>query len=94
MLTVSIYKRKGSNNWWVRYRDANGRLHRRSTGTADEQLARRMRDRAPAKHCGILIAQGASMIHAYERCGVIAVPYDRAWRRRAAFAFLFPAPGA
>ena len=54
----------------------------------------RMRDRAPAKHCGVLIAGGASMIHAYERCGVIAVPYDRAWRRRAAFAFLFPAPGA
>jgi NlpC/P60 family putative phage cell wall peptidase len=51
----------------------------------------RMRDRAPAKHCGILIAQGAALIHAYERCGVIVEPYDCAWKRRAAFAFLFPA---
>lgn len=42
MIKISLYKRRGTNNWWVRYRDANGRLHRRSTGTADEQLARRM----------------------------------------------------
>lgn len=49
----------------------------------------RMRQGAPAKHCGILLS-GESMIHAYERCGVIIEPYNRPWQRRAAFAFLFP----
>ena len=50
----------------------------------------RMRDGAVAKHCGILVAPDR-FIHAYERTGVIEVPLDRAWRRRLAFAFLFPA---
>jgi NlpC/P60 family putative phage cell wall peptidase len=31
-------------------------------------------------------------IHAYERIGVIEVPLSRSWRRRIAFAFLFPKP--
>jgi len=51
----------------------------------------RMRAHAPAKHCGIVGTGGATLIHAYERRGVLAVAFDRAWRRRAAFAFLFPA---
>lgn len=50
----------------------------------------RMRAGAPAKHCGILIAPDA-MIHAAERRGVMRVPFDRAWQRRAIYAFLFPA---
>lgn len=49
-----------------------------------------MRAGAPAKHCGILLP-GGLFIHAYERRGVIIMAYDRAWQRRARFAFLYPA---
>jgi NlpC/P60 family putative phage cell wall peptidase len=51
----------------------------------------RMRMGAVAKHCGILVAPDR-FIHAYERTGVVEVPLDAAWRRRVAFAFLFPNP--
>lgn len=58
----------------------------------------RMRDRAVAKHLGILteagprIGSGAgAFVHAYERIGVVEQPLTEAWRRRIAFAFLFPA---
>ena len=50
----------------------------------------RMRAGAVAKHCGIVTAPDR-FIHAYERTGVVEVPLDAAWRRRLAFAFLFPA---
>ena len=50
----------------------------------------RMRAGAVAKHCGIVTAPDR-FIHAYERTGVTEVPFDAAWRRRVAFAFLFPA---
>jgi NlpC/P60 family putative phage cell wall peptidase len=50
----------------------------------------RMKRQGPAKHCGVLVDHGL-VVHAIERRGVIAVPYDTAWARRAAFAFLFPA---
>ena len=49
----------------------------------------RMMPRAIAKHVGILTGPGA-FIHAYERLGVIEEPLTQAWRRRIAFAFLFP----
>jgi NlpC/P60 family putative phage cell wall peptidase len=49
----------------------------------------RMMPRAIAKHVGILTAPG-SFIHAYERLGVIEQPLTPSWRRRIAFAFLFP----
>jgi NlpC/P60 family putative phage cell wall peptidase len=49
----------------------------------------RMMPRAIAKHVGILTAPG-SFIHAYERLGVIEQPLTQSWRRRIAFAFLFP----
>lgn len=49
----------------------------------------RMRPRAIAKHLGILIGPG-SFLHAYERLGVIEEPLTQSWRRRIAFAFLFP----
>ena len=49
----------------------------------------RMRAGAVAKHCGIVTAPDR-FIHAYERSGVVEVPLDDAWRRRVAFAFLFP----
>ena len=49
----------------------------------------RMMPRAIAKHVGILTGPD-SFIHAYERLGVIEQPLSSAWRRRIAFAFLFP----
>jgi len=48
-----------------------------------------MRTGAVAKHCGIVTVPDR-FIHAYERTGVVEVPLDQAWRRRVAFAFLFP----
>ncbi|MSU90508.1 peptidase [Rhodobacteraceae bacterium 2CG4] len=50
----------------------------------------RMKPRAIAKHVGILTGRD-SFLHAYERLGVIEEPLTAAWRRRIAFAFLFPA---
>jgi NlpC/P60 family putative phage cell wall peptidase len=49
--------------------------------------------RAIAKHVGILTAPDR-FIHAYERLGVIEEPLTAAWRRRIAFAFLFPSEQA
>jgi NlpC/P60 family putative phage cell wall peptidase len=49
----------------------------------------RMRAGAVAKHCGILTGP-ERFVHAYERTGVIEERLDSAWRRRLAFAFLFP----
>ena len=49
----------------------------------------RMTPRAIAKHVGILTGPD-SFLHAYERLGVIEEPLTNAWRRRIAFAFLFP----
>ncbi|MBS0477951.1 MAG: C40 family peptidase [Proteobacteria bacterium] len=49
----------------------------------------RMRPRAIAKHVGILTGAD-TVLHAYERLGVIEEPLTNAWRRRIAFAFLFP----
>ena len=49
----------------------------------------RMTPRAIAKHVGILTIPG-SFLHAYERLGVIEEPLTLSWRRRIAFAFLFP----
>ena len=49
----------------------------------------RMAPRAIAKHVGILTAPD-HFIHAYERLGVIEEVLTQTWRRRIAFAFLFP----
>ncbi|WP_347268125.1 NlpC/P60 family protein [Paracoccus sp. (in: a-proteobacteria)] len=49
----------------------------------------RMRPSAIVKHIGILTGEG-SFIHSYERLGVVEEPLTTAWRRRIAFAFLFP----
>ncbi len=53
----------------------------------------RMGAAAPAKHCGVLGASviRPSLIHAYDRSGVVEEPFSTIWARRAAFAFLFPA---
>lgn len=49
----------------------------------------RMQPRAIAKHVGIL-TEPDSFLHAYERLGVIEELLAPSWRRRIAFAFLFP----
>jgi NlpC/P60 family putative phage cell wall peptidase len=49
----------------------------------------RMRLAAIAKHVGIVVP-GSRFIHAYERLGVIEEPLTMTWRRRVAFAYLFP----
>lgn len=49
----------------------------------------RMAPNAIAKHIGILNAPDR-FLHAYERLGVIEGPLTPKWRRRIAFAFLFP----
>lgn len=54
----------------------------------------RMAPGVPAKHCGILGASvmRPSLIHSYDRSGVIEEAFTPSWSRRAAFAFVFPAP--
>jgi NlpC/P60 family putative phage cell wall peptidase len=49
----------------------------------------RMQQAAIAKHVGIVTTPDR-FIHAYERLGVIEEPLTTAWRRRVAFAFVFP----
>ena len=49
----------------------------------------RMTPRAIAKHVGILTGP-AHFIHAYERLSVVEEVLTPTWRRRIAFAFLFP----
>jgi cell wall-associated NlpC family hydrolase len=51
----------------------------------------RMRTGAGAQHGRIVTAPGR-FIHACERTGVVENQLDHAWRRRLAFAFLFPSP--
>ncbi|PZO71947.1 MAG: peptidase [Sphingomonas taxi] len=53
----------------------------------------RMKPRAIAKHVGIVTGP-QTFLHAYERLGVIEEPLTPTWRRRIAFAFLFPRPAA
>lgn len=54
----------------------------------------RMGTGVPAKHCGILGASviRPTLIHAYDRSGVVEETFTQAWARRAAFAFVFPEP--
>jgi NlpC/P60 family putative phage cell wall peptidase len=49
----------------------------------------RMKPRAIAKHVGILTGPEC-FLHAYERLGVMEESLSQSWRRRIAFAFLFP----
>lgn len=52
-------------------------------------LVFRIRDRAIAKHAGILVAQDR-MVHGQEGVGVVEVHLGRWWRRHVAGAFRFP----
>ena len=56
----------------------------------------RMGSGVPAKHCGLLGESviRPSLIHAYDRSGVVDEAFTSAWSRRATFAFLFPAAPA
>lgn len=49
----------------------------------------RMRRGAIGKHVGIIVTP-QRFVHAYDRLGVIEEPLTTAWRRRIAFAFLYP----
>jgi NlpC/P60 family putative phage cell wall peptidase len=53
----------------------------------------RMAPGVPAKHCGLLGESviRPTLIHAYDRSGVVEEAFTPAWSRRAAFAFQFPA---
>ena len=53
----------------------------------------RMTPRAIAKHVGIVAAPDR-FIHSYERLGVVEEVLTPVWRRRIAFAFLFPPSGS
>jgi len=53
----------------------------------------RMTPRAIAKHVGIVAAPDR-FIHSYERLGVVEETLTPVWRRRIAFAFLFPPSGS
>ena len=51
----TVYTRKKSAFFWVRYRDREGQIVKESTGTADQQDAERfLRDRADARDDGML----------------------------------------
>ena len=52
-------------------------------------LVFRMLRGATAKHCGILTGAG-TFIHAYEHTAVTEERLTQAWRRKIAYAFLFP----
>jgi NlpC/P60 family putative phage cell wall peptidase len=57
----------------------------------------RMVPGVPTKHCGLLGESviRPSLIHAYDRSGVVEEAFTPAWARRATFAFQFPvAPSA
>lgn len=53
----------------------------------------RMGAGVPAKHCGLLGESvfRPSLIHAYDRSGVVEEAFTQTWARRAAYAFQFPA---
>lgn len=46
---MSIYKRKGTDVWYLRYRDSDGKLVRRSSGTTDQAEAQAMLAEAQAE---------------------------------------------
>lgn len=52
----------------------------------------RMAPGAPAKHCGLLGESviRPTLIHAYDRSGVVEEAFTPTWARRAIFAFQFP----
>jgi hypothetical protein len=39
---MGVYKQHGNPNWWYRYRDADGKVQRRSSSTTDREVAELM----------------------------------------------------
>jgi NlpC/P60 family putative phage cell wall peptidase len=76
---------------WKAMRRHVAELPRAADLAEGQILMFRMRERAPARHLGILThrASDASMrfIHAYERHGVIESPLSAPWQRRIAARF-------
>jgi len=61
----TVFRRKGSKFWWIRYRDKEGMLHRESTFTEDwAQAQRKLRERLQARDGNILkvVRQGESLL--------------------------------
>ncbi len=51
----NIFQRRKSTFWWIRYRDSDGKLHKESTGTADEKIAEQvLQERLKARDEGKL----------------------------------------
>lgn len=61
----------------------------REAAQPGDVLLFRFRPHLPAKHAGILVAQGR-FVHAYDGAGVVESPLGPWWARRLAFAFAFP----
>ncbi|UOM36777.1 peptidase P60 [Acuticoccus sp. I52.16.1] len=92
---ISPYSRDWGESGPVEVLAEGARLMMPEIDPADAEpgalLLFRMRPRAIAKHVGILTTPDR-FVHGYERLGVIEQLLTPVWRRRIAFAFLFPAP--
>jgi integrase len=59
-----VYQRKGTNFWWIRYRERDGRLRRESTSTTDwHEAQKRLRERLHARDGNFLdvVRKGESL---------------------------------
>jgi NlpC/P60 family putative phage cell wall peptidase len=61
-----------------------------ATASPGDVILFRWRENLPAKHAGVLIGDGR-FVHAQQGAAVATVAFTPWWRRRAAFAFRFPA---
>jgi hypothetical protein len=53
----AVFRRDGSSNWWIRYRDDEGRIRRESTRFKDQEEAEKLlRERLQARDHGALRA--------------------------------------
>jgi hypothetical protein len=66
---MRVYKREGSPNWWYNYRDADGKVRRRTARTTDKHVAEVMMAQAIAEVAAIKqarLSSTASMLDFYE----------------------------
>ncbi len=61
----------------------------RAKARPGDVLLFRLKQNAPARHCGIL-SEGGRMIHAWSGYAVAEVPLDPPWQSRLSHAFRFP----
>src|SRR5260370_29668298 len=60
----AVYPRKGTNFWWMRYRERDGRLRRESTSTTDwHEAQKKLRERLQARDGNFLdiVRRGESL---------------------------------